>query len=271
MEPYFKYLHIINANLPNINPIMGGFQQCSPSYTYGPVMRQYYILFYVIGGKGEFVVNGVTYNAKAKDGFIAKPYESHIFRADANEPWEYLWIGFETDIALPKLLEEQYLFDCAKYENIFLDFIDIHKRNGDSVDYSTNLYRLFAKMQMTEQRPSKSRDMVNLAIEIIKSEYATITVNSLANRLYLNRSYFGATFKNKTGKTPKEYIDEYRLSIATKLINEFGYSVTQAAYTTGYNDRTVFSKMYKKRYGISPGRITKRKEGGTIRLKKSTV
>ncbi|MBQ9429644.1 MAG: AraC family transcriptional regulator [Clostridia bacterium] len=266
MKPYFEHMHVRNAELPNLNVIMGGFQQCTPNYTYGPVMRQYYILFYVLGGKGEFTVNGVTYRAGAKDGFLAKPYEAHIFSADAEDPWEYLWIGFDCGIALPKIFEDQYLFDAAEYEELFLRFRQIHAAGGDPVAYSANLYEIFTKMHAAEQRESRSRDIVSRAKKIIESEYADLTVEALARRFYLNRSYFGALFKKKTGKTPKAYIDGYRLSIATKLICEFGYSVTQAAYATGYGDRTVFSKTYKKHFGIPPG-AAHPKKGGTIRLK----
>lgn len=85
----------------------------------------------------------------------------------------------------------------------------------------------------------------------------------------MNRSYFGATFKKKTGKTPKEYIDEKRLSVAAMMMEEFGYTVTQAALATGYSDVMCFSKMYKKHFGKSPRNSVKKKSprGETIILK----
>jgi AraC-like DNA-binding protein len=56
----------------------------------------------------------------------------------------------------------------------------------------------------------------------------------------------------KTGKTPKQYIDELRLSNAAMLMTEFGYTVTQAGLAVGYSDVMTFSKMYKRHYGKSP-------------------
>lgn len=204
-KPYFQLFSLRSTGLPHMDPIMGGAQQCRAGYTYGPVMRQYYIMEYICRGKGEYTVNGQTFAAEAGQAFLIRPYEVHLLRADETDPWEYIWIGFSTDLTLPRVLKENYVFAARE----------------------------------------------------------------LADRLFLNRSYFGALFKKRTGKTPKAYIDECRLSAATKLMSELGYTVTQAALATGYGDVMRFSKMYKRHYGISPRQsIQKRSaQGKTIYLK----
>lgn len=266
MNPYFEHVHIPNLGLPNINPIMGGVQQCSPLYTFGPAIRQYYIVFHVMNGRGTYTVNGTTYFVHAGQGFVIRLYEAHLLQADEKDPWEHLWIGFETTLTMPKLLSQQYVFDVGEYKSWFLQIYEIHRRVGAPVAYSVAIYALLEHMHAFEEHKKNSTDIVDRAIDIIKSEYSSVTVQSLADRLFVNRSYFGVKFKARTGKTPKAYIDEVRLSIATKLIHEFGYTVMQAASATGYNDRTVFSKMYKKHYGVSPRSSTQSKKGRTIVL-----
>lgn len=269
LKPYFEHFPIISTGLPHMDPIMGGAQQCRAGYTYGPVMRQYYILEYVCRGKGEYTVNGQTYTASAGQAFLIRPYEAHLLRADKQDPWEYIWIGFSTDLTLPKLLRDNYVFDASGLADVFLRMRESAEERTVA-EYAADLYTIFARLYAAETHMERaSGDPIDTALAVIQKEYATITVQTLADRLFLNRSYFGALFKKRTGKTPKEYIDECRLSAATKLMSALGYTVTQAALATGYGDVMRFSKMYKRHYGISPRQsIQKRSaQGKTIYLK----
>ena len=269
-KSYFEHFPIASAGLVHMDPIMGGAQQCRAGYTYGPVMRQYYILEYICRGKGEYTVNGQTYTASAGEAFFIRPYEVHLLRADKTDPWEYIWIGFSTDLTLPKLLQENYVFDASGIADIFLRMRDRAAVSGRIDEYAADLYTIFARLYAAEtQAGHLSDDPIDIALSVIKKEYATITVQALADRLFLNRSYFGLRFKKRTGKSPKAYIDACRLSAATKLMRELGYTATQAALATGYGDVMCFSKMYKRHYGISPRQAAQRGTGAgkTVHLK----
>ncbi|MBR5012115.1 MAG: AraC family transcriptional regulator, partial [Clostridia bacterium] len=253
MKPYFTFFNCHDLKLPHINPIMGGKQQCSSEYTFGPVMREYYIIEYVLSGKGEYTANGICNTVKAGEAFVIRPYEAHLLRADKDNPWEYVWVGFTCDITVPKLIAENYVFADSAVSDTFSAFADGNHKSRDATDYASALYDLFVKLYAKEATNSKStNDPIDKAIEIIQREYATITVNELSKRLFLNRSYFGAQFKKKIGKSPKAYIDERRLSVATMLMSELGYTATQAASAVGYSDVMCFSKMFKRHYGSSP-------------------
>ena len=269
MQPYFKTFEITNMHLPHISPLMGGMQQCESGYTYGPVMRRYYIIEYVISGCGEYTVNGRVYKVNAGEAFIIKPYEVHILRADTCDPWEYVWVGFTADLQIPKILDENYVFDASAVKDIFLRFADGNYKKRTTVDYAADIYAVFARYYAMQSLNSLPQDVVGKAIEIIKNEYATITVQALADRFFINRSYFGAQFKKKTGKTPKAYIDETRLSVAAMMMTDLGYTATQAALATGYSDVMCFSKMYKKHFGKPPRSSIKKRSvsEGTIILK----
>ena len=139
MKPYFIHFSIPDVELPYINPIMGGVQQCSAGYTYGPVMRRYYIIEYVLSGCGEYTVNGHVYKVHAGEAFIIKPYEAHILRADKDEPWESVWVGFKVDLELPKILAENYVFDATLISDIFARLADSNHENRNNADYATEI------------------------------------------------------------------------------------------------------------------------------------
>ncbi len=253
MKPYHINFKVYDKHLPHLSPIMAGKQQCYPNYTFGPVMRRYYIIEYIIRGRGEYIVNGRSHIASAGEAFIIKPYDVHILRADTDDPWEYVWVGFTTDMKLPQALAENYVFDASIARDVFLRLADGNHAERTTADYASAVYEVFARFYESESDVQAPEiDAIDRAVSIIRKEYATVTVNGLSERLFMNRSYFGARFKKKTGMSPKQYIDNTRLSTAAMMMCELGYTVTQAALATGYSDVMSFSRMYKKHFGRSP-------------------
>ena len=266
MEPFFENYPVRGPALPHLEPVMAGRQQCPPDYRYGPVMRQYYIAEYLFSGRGIYTVNGRPYPVREGETFIIRPYEVHLLSADREEPWEYAWFGFETDLPLPRLFTEQYVFSLPGCGEIFSRL----QKGIGKTELAGLIYRFFAEGYALESREEKKPgDAIDRALEIIGKEYATVTVEELAARLFFNRSYFGALFKKRTGKTPKEYIDDLRLSTAARLMGEFGYTATQAGAAVGYADCMTFSKMYKRHFGVSPRASLdgEKRKGKTIILK----
>ena len=78
-----------------------------------------------------------------------------------------------------------------------------------------------------------------------------LRVEEIADRLHLDRRYLSRIFKEKTGETLQEYIVSTRMAVAKKALLE-GLSVASTAERCGYTDVFVFSKMFKRRFGISP-------------------
>ncbi|MEM9894754.1 MAG: ATP-binding protein, partial [Bacteroidota bacterium] len=85
-----------------------------------------------------------------------------------------------------------------------------------------------------------------------------IDINLIAKELYLNRSQFYKKVKVLTNETPFELIKLYRLKKAAEFLTSGLYSVNEVSYKTGFKSRTHFSKIFKKRYGVSPGRYAEK-------------
>lgn len=62
------------------------------------------------------------------------------------------------------------------------------------------------------------------------------------------------------GCRPINFLIDYRINMAAKLLREQGCTVTEAAETVGYNDPLHFSRLFKKRTGYAPSQI-QRKDG----------
>ena len=97
------------------------------------------------------------------------------------------------------------------------------------------------------------------ALDCIHSEYVEpITVETIAHRLGLNRSYFSTLFKSRIGISPKRYLFEHRMRIAATLLTEEKTSVSVTANSVGYSDIFNFSKMFKQFYGVSPAEYARK-------------
>ena len=85
---------LINRHYREINPLDFGEQECAPGHTYGPAIRRYTLIHFVISGKGCFTNGSGMHPLHAGEAFIIRPGEVTVYAADETEPWHYLWIGF---------------------------------------------------------------------------------------------------------------------------------------------------------------------------------
>lgn len=78
------------------------------------------------------------------------------------------------------------------------------------------------------------------------------TVKYCADKLCLSPNYFGDMFKKETGKTPQEYIQEKVIEIAKERISDTEDTVSQIAYSLGFQYPQHFCRLFKKRVGCTP-------------------
>jgi AraC-like DNA-binding protein len=87
------------------------------------------------------------------------------------------------------------------------------------------------------------------------------SIEEAARKVSKSRSAFCRWFKERTGMGFGEFVEELRLEEARKRLEEAG-SVAAAAETAGYEDASYFVKRFKLRYGVTPGRWTRRERSG---------
>lgn len=253
---------ILNREFKEVNPLLCGWEQCEEGHPFGPASREYYLIHYIISGTGFFQRNGQTYPLTKGCMFLIRPYEITFYKADYNDPWEYIWIGFDGKL-VPSLLETSGFSDdkCTlcipSLRNTFLSM-----KEAENLQYSSEiflcskLYEMFSLLQEEFAPPLKGNSgslYSKRAKDYILANYANnISVASIAAMLGIDRRYLCRIFRKHVGDTPQNYLVNYRLEKAGMLLSKYGYSVSEAARSTGYDDIYNFSKMFKKKYGIPP-------------------
>ena len=87
-----------------------GYENCVPGHSYGPVMRNGYLIHYVLSGFGIYKARGKLFHLKAGDAFLICPEELIYYEADMKQPWSYTWIGIQ-GIKVKSYLERTSLLE----------------------------------------------------------------------------------------------------------------------------------------------------------------
>lgn len=248
---------ISNNHLKDINPLDCGEHICDKNHGFGPAIREFYLLHYVISGKGTFTCKNGSYQLSKGDIFIIRPYEMNYYVADSTTPWHYCWIGFECTIHF-SILADRDILKIPECESIFMDMLKSDRlRKAKELYLCGKIYELLAQINEHTEISNKDTTLkyVAKAKDYIACNYVkNPSVEVISNYLNLNRSYFSTIFKKHEGKSPQQYIVDLRLQKAAELILNYGYSPGEAALNTGYADIFNFSRMFKKKFGVAPSK-----------------
>ena len=97
--------------------------------------------------------------------------------------------------------------------------------------------------------------------QIVKKDYSNknLTLNSIAQELKLTPNYLGRLFKEETGESFSDYLEELRMNNAIKLLKtSSSKKVYEVADECGYNDGQYFAKVFKKYTGYTPNNYRKK-------------
>jgi len=251
-------LAINNYNFKDINPSACGYQQCESSHSFGPAVREHYLIHYVKSGKGTFEQGGKIHHIKSGQIFLIRPFEITFYQADIENPWTYYWIGFNGE-QCETLLKKTGLnnscvlttFECGE---IFENMVSAINDENKEVYLLGKIYELLHTIakDVPIKKPLSS-DYVKRAIDYLDANYSTeVSISKLAGALNIDRRYLSRIFSHKVGVSPQKYLVNIRMEKAANLLAERGLNVGEAARSVGYSDQYNFSKLFKKTLGVSP-------------------
>lgn len=108
-------------------------------------------------------------------------------------------------------------------------------------------------------KSANKKYVVEQILSYFEDHYAEkISLDQIADNTYLSTVYISKIFKSETGNTPIRHLINIRLEKAKELLeNGWEGSIQEVAMQVGYDDAYHFSKLFKKRYGVSPSKVAK--------------
>lgn len=176
---------------------------------------------------------------------------------------KYTFFSYEVNEALHLSEEEiSIVMDCLKIIRMELEHgVDKHSKTllVNHIELLLNYCMRFYERQFIT-RGKINRDVLtrfeNLLDEYFESALAEQdglpTVKYFADKLCLSSNYFGDMFKKETGKSPQEYIQEKVIELAKERISDTADTVSQIAYSLGFQYPQHFCRLFKKRVGYTP-------------------
>ena len=103
---------------------------------------------------------------------------------------------------------------------------------------------------------------INNVLEIIESNYqdSSFGVEAFTEAVGLSRMQLHRKLKSITGKSPGDFLRQFRLERAQQLLQLKGMQVSQVAYDVGFNNLSNFTKAFKDFSGITPSEYAARYE-----------
>ena len=242
-----------------------GYEQCDCNHSWGPALRDHYIIHFVASGKGVLRYHQQEYTLTAGQLFIIYPSQVASYQADAVDPWQYNWVGFNgTDagrlVKLTGLSPDNPVLDStdpAKTGDLLRRIADAGDNTvAADAEMAGCLYLLLAhliRMNSGNVAGNPHQTYVANALRYIQYNYANdIGVTDIARYVGISRSQLYRAFLQDFGVSPHNYLQTYRINEACGLLHDPSHSIAQVAGSVGFNDPLYFSRVFKSIKGTTP-------------------
>ena len=224
--------------------------------------RRDYYLIYIEQGAMEVVLNGSTYTAQSGSAVIFPPHCHYKYTFHGDHTLSYLWAHFTGSYAgrllnecgfeaLPCILHSQpNLKTISAFDTLF----DIYSSRAplQQQKLACRLEDILLRIA-TESNPAETSRSLTKSLEYIHAFYGKeLKIPELAKIESLSNSRYITVFKECMGMPPSQYIIDLRINVACDLLKNHAMSVKAVAACVGYDDSQFFSKLFKKRTGMSP-------------------
>lgn len=226
--------------------------------SWGPAL----IFWLVSSGRGTFQIGDERYKVQ-RGSFFALPTKGFVYkgRHDIENPLELSWILF-------KVRKDGKTIDVRGISGLPMSFdfsqVDFGLTLMNRVIVSTGKQReLWLRMFLDEAHRQHRFSMESktsldrLAEKIMNHPGQFKGLDDMYEYYPSSRDHLIRLFRNRYGVTPHEFLIQNRMDHARKLLSFSSLPLLEIARMLGYSDQFSFSKQFKKRIGISPGRFRK--------------
>lgn len=246
-------------------------------------------LIYIKKGSGMITVDFIQYQVDAGTIVLILPGQLHSIDEIPGYSMEYENIIFHPGILLTKaslssnkdFLQPLFAGEIA-VPTVYRPNSPFYREIAYCVDANDEIrktfpkgYQLFLKSQLfmmfyilikelssnaVERKDTKSLAKMKLIMKYIENNYMNkISIADVAEEVHLSQSHFMKYFKNTMGTSFIDYLNEYRLTMASRLLLSSDATVLSISEEVGFDNLSYFNRSFKRRFGQTPSAYRKRK------------
>lgn len=232
----------------------------------GRTLSEYQVV-YITRGRGVFEAKGVRRQAiETGDVFVLFPGVWHRYAPDPKTGWDEQWIGFSGPLA-ERLLHAPFFRHSKPVLRIgaedslrrrFIELVDAVERNPAGAPFSSagDILKIVGLIQERIRPVGASGRISGLIREaqnrILEQAAHALDFEALAREFGVSYTTFRRRFRQQTGVAPAQFQNTIRINRARDLLSSTEFSVTEIAEQTGFDTVFYFSRVFKKKTGLTP-------------------
>lgn len=246
--------------------------------------HEFYKMIYFVEGKVDYTVEGKTYHLKPHDFVLVGANEIHKPQIDGRVPYERYIVYLSEDFLRERDRLGQSLKGCFEeaeqsqnrvvhfapesYEELVGCLLRMEQIEAQKEEYMGDLLLKSAFLEFmvlfnrnAVRQPGAfittaayHEKVVDVITYIRKHLTEEINVDLLARRCYVSKYYLMRQFKEATGYSIHQYINEKRIQAAKRMILA-GIPASEACYRCGFHDYSTFARRFKTIVGTAPSKL----------------
>ncbi len=207
-------------------------------------------------------INRDTYNPVISIGIHVTPY---FWKS-----WWFITLLLVSLAVLLYFLYKRHLQEMRKFEaeQLYRPIEVVLEKSDDPAILQQRIQTILNNQELYDSSNRKSvmadkeetvktkKPFMERIMELLESNYAdsSFGITELCDQMHVNKSTLGVRLKLETGVSTIQFIRDYRLDIAKRLLeeNRANRNIAEIAYRVGFNDPKYFTRCFTKKYGISP-------------------
>ena len=260
------YLDLTPPAAVDLAVVCGGYEECAPNYRVKRDTFPYFVVEWVVRGKGSVVLDGNRHDLGKDSLFCFGPETVHDIQTDSSRPLAKHFVSFVGSESLDLLEQAGLLPGSVERLPPRLDFAWIFeslRRDGETGDRfseaacKTLLRYLLVKLASTPSTP-KSEDAGAHATFVRCDEYLVENAKQLASLAELaddcgvDEAYLCRLYRRFSSETPYQRLRRLKMNLAADDLLATQSSIKQVALAFGFSDPFHFSRTFKSVFGVAP-------------------
>ena len=234
-----------------------------------------FIVNLTIKGKGQILNGEQAFTVEPGDLLLFPPATVHYYgRAPDAQEWHHRWVYFRPRAYWADWLKWPWMVETVgrlsladsqliqEFDDLFLDIEETHKQiRPMSEQLAMNLLerlliRCYEASSLTEH-PQVDHRVLEACQILSESLSADISIETLAEKVFLSPSRLAHLFREQVGVSIVRWREDQRIMRAKLLLQTTLLPVAVVGQQVGYDDQLYFSRVFKKRVGVSPSEYRK--------------